>query len=142
MPSVERSIVINVPPERIWEISRDPANWHTWFEGTTPPKSVQGSGDAGTVVETSLSIASMAFPTQIKVVEAIPAVLWKGEFSTTGATGTQQWAYERVGGGTQLTFKMEADLSGPAKLAEGLLTKSFEQMADKTLANLKSLSEK
>jgi len=42
---------------------------------------------------------------------------------------------------TKLTFRIEATLSGPAKLAEGMVTKSFDQMADKTLANVKAMAE-
>ena len=43
--------------------------------------------------------------------------------------------------GTKLTFRIEANLSGPAMLAEGMVVKSFEQMADKTLANVKAMAE-
>jgi uncharacterized protein YndB with AHSA1/START domain len=141
MPAVEKSIVINAPSERIWEISQNPTNWHTWFEGAAPAKAVQGDGGVGTVVETSLTVASIPFPTQIKVVEATPGVRWKGEFTSPGAKGYQLWSYEDTDGGTQITFRIEATLSGPAKLAEGTVIKSFEQMAAKTLANLKATSE-
>jgi hypothetical protein len=52
-------------------------------------------------------------------VEANPGVRWKGEFSGLGAKSRQLWAYEGDGGSTKVTFRIEAELSGPAKLAEG-----------------------
>ena len=39
MPSAEKSIVVNAPPERIWALTQDPTNWHSWFEGAAQPKS-------------------------------------------------------------------------------------------------------
>ena len=141
MPSAEKSIVVNAPPERIWALTQDPTNWHSWFEGAAQPKSIQGDGGVGTVVETSMTVANIPLPAKITVVEADPGVRWKGEFTGPATKGHQLWVYEKVGGGTRLTFTMEAALSGPAKLAEGVITKSFEQMVERTLVNIKTLSE-
>lgn len=141
MPAVEKAIVINATPDKIWGLLRDPKNWHTWFDGATPAKSVQGDGDVGTVVDTSISVANIPLPTQIKVIEANPGVRWKGEFSGLGAKGHQLWTYEGDGGSTKITFRIEAELSGPAKLAEGMVTSSFAKMADKTLSNVKAMAE-
>lgn len=141
MPAVEKSIFIQAPPEKIWDLSRDPHDWHTWFEGAREAKSIEGDGGVGTIVDTSMTIANIPLPAQIKVLEATPAVRWKGEFTGPAAKGYQLWTYEGQDGGTQLTFRIEASLSGPAKLAEGMVVKSFEKMADKTLANLKAMVE-
>ncbi len=141
MPVVEKSVVVEAPPEKVWKLAQDPTRWHTWFEGAAPPKSIQGNGEVGTVVETSLTVANISLPAQITVVEAIPGERWKGEFVGPAAKGYQLWNYERVEGGTRITFRIEATLSGPAKLAEGLVTKTFEKMAEQTLANVKALSE-
>jgi hypothetical protein len=59
----------------------------------------------------------------------------------TASEGHQLWMYEKMDSGTKLTFRIEANLSGPAKLAEGMVVKSFEQMADKTLSNVKAMAE-
>ena len=141
MPSTEKSILINAPPEKIWELTQNPTNWHSWFEGAAQPKSIQGDGSVGTVVETSMTVANISLPARITVVETNPGVRWKGEFTGPATKGYQLWVYEKVDGGTHLTFTIDATLSGPAKLAEGVLTRSFEQMAEQTLANIKAMSE-
>ena len=141
MATAEKHIIINAPPEKIWDLVKDPIRWHTWFEGAAQPKSVQGDGGVGTVVETGMTVANIPMPAKITVVEAVPPVRWKGEFTSPASAGHQLWTYEKVDGGTKLTLHIEANLSGPAKLAEGMVVKSFEQMADKTLANVKVMAE-
>ena len=141
MPAVEKTITIKATPDKIWAMLKDPNSWHTWFEGATPAKSVQGDGGVGTVVDTSISVANIPLPTQIKVIEATPGVLWRGEFYGLAAKGMQVWRYETMEGATKITFRIEAELSGPAKLAEGIVASSFDKMADKTLANVKAMAE-
>jgi len=141
MAAIEKSIVVNCPPEKIWNMVRDPAGWYTWFEGAAQPKSISGDGSVGTVVETGLTVANIPLPARIKVVEAVPNTRWKGEFTGPATEGYQLWTDERGDSGTRLTFRIEENLSGPAKLAEGIVLKSFDQMADKTLANVKALVE-
>ena len=141
MATAEKHIIINAPPEKIWDLVKDPTKWHTWFVGAAAPKSVQGDGGVGTVVETGMTVANIPMPAKITVVEAVHPVRWKGDFTSPASEGYQLWMYEKVDGGTKLTFRIEANLSGPAKLAEGLVIKSFEQMADKTLTNVKALAE-
>jgi carbon monoxide dehydrogenase subunit G len=141
MPAVEKTVTINATPDKIWNLLKDPNNWHTWFEGASPAKSVQGGGDTGTIVDTAISVANIPLPTQIKVIEANPGVKWKGEFNGLGASGHQIWTYEGAGAATKVTFRIEAELAGPAKLAEGMIIKSFDSMAEKTLNNVKVMAE-
>jgi carbon monoxide dehydrogenase subunit G len=141
MPAVQKSITINAAPEKVWGLLQNPNHWHTWFEGVAAPKSVQGDGGVGTAVETSITVANIPLPTKIQVTEIVPARHWKGEFSGVATKGTQVWTYAPADGGTQLTFQIEAELSGPAKLAEGLVVGTFEKMSEKTLANVKALAE-
>jgi len=141
MPAIEKSITINATPDKIWNLLKDPNQWHTWFEGASPAKSVQGEGDAGTVVDTSISVANIPLPTQIKIIETTPGVKWQGEFNGLGASGKQIWTYEGAGAATKVTFRIEAELAGPAKLAEGMVIKSFDSMAEKTLVNVKAMAE-
>jgi len=141
MPAAEKSTVIKAAPAKIWGIATDPNNWHTWFEGTSPPKSIQGDGGVGTVVEIQMTVASIPIPAKITVVEAEPGVHWKGEFTAPVTKGVQEWTYVPMGERTKVTLTMEAELSGPAKLAQGKVISSFEEMAAKTLGNLKMLAE-
>ncbi|MEK7278626.1 MAG: SRPBCC family protein [Chloroflexota bacterium] len=141
MPTVEKSVTIHAAPDKIWGLLKDPAKWHHWFEGMSPAKNIQGDGGVGTVVYTNISVANIPLPTQIKIVEADAGARWRGEFTGVGASGSQLWVYEADGPVTRITFRIDADLSGPAKMAEGLVVNSFAQMVEKTLSNVKALAE-
>ena len=141
MAIVEKNIFVNAMPDKIWRLAQDPNHWHTWFDGLRQPKSIQGDGSVGTVVETGMTVANIPIPAKLTVVETVPGARWKGEFAGPLTEGHQLWLYEPAEGGTRLTLHMEANLSGPAKLAEGLVVSSFTQMVDKTLANIKTLAE-
>jgi len=142
MPSAEKSIIINAPAEMIWDTVKDPAGWSNWFEGASAPKSVSGNGDIGTEVEITMTVAKLPLPSKLVVSEAVMGEHWKGEFQSSGlAEGYMLWSYVPMGARTKLTFHIQADLKGAAKVAEGMVVKSFEDMADKTLLNVKAMLE-
>ncbi len=141
MAAVEKSITISAPPDKIWVALKDPQGWGKWFEGASAPKSIDGNGDPGTIVEINMAVANIPLPTRLTVIETIPYDRWKGEFTSVGAQGHMLWSYMAMGPRTRLTFRIEANLIGPAKVIEGVVVKSFEEMADKTLLNIKSMVE-
>jgi len=142
MAQVEKSIIVNTTPDKIWERVRNPNDWHNWFEGASTPKLANGAGDVGTHVELTLTVAKLPLVSLLDVTEITPCVQWRGEFQSPGlAKGYMQWQYLDMGRRTKLTFHIEAELAGAAKLAEGMVTQSFEEMADKTLLNIKAMVE-
>ena len=141
MPRLEKTIVVAAPPEAIWDFAVDPARWHTWFEGLSAPKSVQGDGGQGTVVEHNITVRGIPMPLKTTVVTFEPGFCWKAEYSGSMTKGSQQWTYSAKDGGTELVFVMETELSGPAKMAEKMVVNAFEQMIDDMLANLKEQVE-
>ena len=138
---MEKTIVVAAPPEAIWDFAVDPARWHTWFEGLSAPKSVQGDGGQGTVVEHNITVRGIPMPLKTTVVTFEPGCCWKAEYSGPMTKGSQQWAYSEKGGCTELVFVMDAELSGPARVAEKMVINAFEEMMDKMLANLKEQLE-
>ncbi len=141
MAKVEKSIVIKAPPDKIWGLSTNPVTWHTWFEGATEAKSIQGDGGVGTVVEHGITVNKIPLPAKTTVVTFEPGSCWKGEFTGPANKGYMQWDYLAMGPRTRVTFTIEAELMGPAKIAEKMVVSSFESMADKTLINVKQLAE-
>lgn len=141
MPRLEKKIAVAAPPEVVWGFAVDPSQWHTWFEGLSEPKSIQGDGSKGTVVKHNIKVHNIPMPLETTVVTFDPGCCWKAEYTGPMTKGTQEWVYVANGEGTDLTFIMETELSGPAKLAEGMVVNAFEQMTDKMLANLKSKME-
>jgi carbon monoxide dehydrogenase subunit G len=141
MQRLEKSIVVAAPPQVIWDLSVDPARWHTWFEGLSQPKSIQGDGGQGTVVEHDITVNGISIPLKTTVVTFEPGCCWKAEYTGLMTKGSQQWTYSAADAGTELVFVMETELSGPAKVAEKMVVNAFDEMTDKMLANLKEQVE-
>ena len=142
MPSAEQSININASPEQIWSMVKEPSNWASWFEGVSSPKILTGGGDVGTAVEITMTVAKIAIPTTLTVTETVPNERWRGEFVSPGVTrGFMVWTYMNMGRRTKLTFHIEAELEGAAKIAQGRVIRGFEEIAEKTLQNVKSMVE-
>ncbi len=142
MPSAEQSINVNASPEKIWSMVTNPSNWPNWFEGASSPNILNGGGDAGTEVKIIMTVAQIAIPTTLTVTETVPGEHWRGEFVSPGVThGFMLWTYMNMGRRTKLTFRVEAELEGAAKIAQGRVVKGFEEMVEKTLQNVKSMVE-
>ncbi len=142
MASAKQSINVNASPEKIWGLLKDPNNWSNWFEGASQPKSINGDGNVGTEVEITMTVANISLPTKLTITEMVQGEKWKGEFESPGlATGFMIWSYMNMGPRTKLTFHIQSDLKGPAKLAEGMVVPGFEEMAQKTLLNVKAMAE-
>ena len=141
MPRLEKMVVIGAPVSKVWKLASDPSRWHTWFEGATEARSIQGEGGVGTVVEHGITVHNIPMPIKTTVVTFDPGVCWKAEFSGPMTKGFQQWDYKPAGAGTELSVTVETELSGPAKLAQKMVVSAFEDMFDKTLANIKGIAE-
>ena len=141
MPRLEKSIVIAAPPDKVWAVATDYTQWHTWFEGLSAPKSAQGDGGLGTVIEHTVTVHNIPMPLKTTVVTCDPAARWRGEYAGPLTRGSQEWTYVATEGGTVVTLAMETELMGPAKLAEKMVVNAFDAMTDQALANLKARVE-
>ncbi len=141
MASVEKSIIVNKPADEIWAFLSNTSKWEAWFQGLGAIKVTGGDGGVGTTVEANITLANIPLPTRLEVVEAIPSQRWMATFNSPGAQGTMLWLYQPMGSRTKITFKIDADLKGAAKLAGGLVTRNFDGIAERTLQNIKAQLE-
>ncbi len=141
MPRIEKSIVIAASPEQVWEVASDYTQWHTWFEGLSAPRSVEGDGGLGTVIDHTVTVYNIPMPLKTTVVTCDRAACWRGEYAGPLTKGSQQWTYRATDGGTEVQLVMETELMGPAKLAEKMVIKAFDAMTDQALVNLKARVE-
>jgi len=141
MPRIEKSIVIAASPERVWEVASDYTQWHTWFVGLSAPRSVEGDGGLGTVIDHTVTVYNIPMPLKTTVVSCDLEDCWRGEYTGPLTRGSQQWTYRATNGGTEVTLVMETELMGPAKLAEKMVMNAFDAMTDQALANLKARVE-
>jgi hypothetical protein len=123
MPRIEKSIAIDAPPEKVWAVTSDYSQWHTWFEGLSAPRSVEGDGGLGTVIEHTVTVYNIPMPLKTTVVTCDTDACWRGEYTGPMTKGSQ------------------TELMGPAKLAEKMVMKAFDTMTDHALANLKARVE-
>jgi carbon monoxide dehydrogenase subunit G len=141
MPRLEKSIVIAAPPDQVWSVASDYTQWHTWFVGLSAPKSVEGDGGLGTVIEHTVTVHNIPMPLKTTVVVCDPNARWRGEYTGPMTKGSQEWTYMATDGGTEVGLVMETELMGPAKLAEKMVINAFDRMTDQALVNLKARVE-
>jgi carbon monoxide dehydrogenase subunit G len=141
MPRIEKSIHIDASPAQVWEVAPDYDQWHTWFEGLSAPRSVEGDGGLGTVIEHSITVYNIPMPLKTTVTTYDLQTCWRGEFVGPMTRGSQEWTIQAIDGGANVVLVMETELMGPAKLAEKMVTHAFDSMADQALVNLKARVE-
>jgi carbon monoxide dehydrogenase subunit G len=141
MPRIEKSIHIDASPEQVWAVASDYDRWHTWFEGLSAPSCVEGDGGLGSVIEHTVTVYNIPMPLKTTVTAYTVNARWRGEYTGPMTKGLQEWTAVAAQGGTQVTFVMEAELMGPAKLAEKMVITALDSMTGKALANLKARVE-
>ena len=141
MPRIEKSIRIDASPQEVWAVAVDYTQWHDWFVGLSAPKSVQGDGGLGTVIEHTVTVYNIPMPLKTTVTTCEPDACWRGEFTGPMTRGSQEWTYVPAEEGTEVTLVMETELMGPAKLAEKMVMNAFDKMTDQALVNLKARVE-
>jgi len=141
MPRLEKSIVVATPPDQVWKVASDYTQWHAWFVGLSAPKSVEGDGGLGTVIEHTVTVRNIPMPLKTTVVVCDLDARWRGEYTGPLTKGSQEWTYTATDGGTKVVLVMETELMGPAKLAEKMVISAFDEMTDQALVNLKARVE-
>jgi carbon monoxide dehydrogenase subunit G len=141
MPRLKKSIVIAALPAQVWKVASDYTQWHAWFVGLSEPKSVEGDGGLGTVIEHTVTVHNMPIPLKTTVVVCDLNARWRGEYTGAMTRGSQEWTYKATEGGTEVTLVMETELMGVAKVAEKMVTHAFDGMTGQALVNLKARVE-
>jgi uncharacterized membrane protein len=147
MAHIKESIVINAPPDKVHALARDPLRWSTWYSGLSDPKSVEGDGGAGTVVEHDYLMAGIHFPVTTQVTKDCKnpdgSCSHRNEFEGP-LSGWQTWEYIPKDGGTEVVAEIEYSAPGKAlgKVADRLIIERMqERAARETLERLKVLVE-
>jgi carbon monoxide dehydrogenase subunit G len=140
--SVHSSIVINRPIEDVFAVLTNVENTGKWFPGnvkewwTSPPPYGVGSTRRARVKVGLLTIENDAVAT---VYEPPTRAAMKGTSKNAPFEANLQFA--PVEGGTQVETNIELFLSGPMKLVERMLTRSYGKNWDRGLLNLKRMME-
>jgi len=140
MANAKRSIVVNVPPEKFFEVIVD---YEKYAEFLPEVKKVKVEHGSGSVKEVTYQVdikAKVISYTLKHTAEAPTRMAWtliKGEMMK-GNDGT--WTLKAVPGGTEATYSIDLRLSA---LVPGFIEKALaEQSLPSLLANFKARAEK
>jgi carbon monoxide dehydrogenase subunit G len=142
--TVSESIVLEAPPERVWETVMDPSRLGDWVTTHVSVESVEsGPLREGDAFRQRLRLSGKAFEVDWTVVEAdAPTVaLWRGD-GPAGSVAEVSYRLEPEGGGTRFDYSNSFSLPGGAlgKLARGALAVGAgRRAARRSLENLRRL---
>ena len=144
MPNLERSITIDAPVEKVFDLVDDAKRLPEWMPGVIRVADVvRTQSRVGDTSKTTFSVLGMRFPTKVSLVqwEKNKTYVEKMEGSLPGTFATH---FETDEQGTRVTFTIDYTITMGVlgKLMNRLL---FERMNEKTaeqgLENLKLLCE-
>jgi len=141
MITIEQSITINLPVERVFELYADARNHPRWdptiVEVRQDPDGPLGLGTR--VMETRKLLGRTISNTREVIQYKTNASI---SFQAGGPIpGKGSITFEENGSGTLLTQQMQMDVAGFFKLAEPLVTASFRRTLRNTLNDFKLLIE-
>jgi uncharacterized membrane protein len=132
----KKSIVINAPVEKVWEVFSDVNNWNNWQKEIEMPE-INGAFKKGTSFHwksNGLTITSI-----LQAVETNKMVGWSGP--AFGAFAIHTWFFTEADGHT--TIRVEESMEGwLVKLLKGTFQSSLDTSIENWLNYLKIESEK
>jgi uncharacterized protein YndB with AHSA1/START domain len=142
--TVSESIVLDVPPERVWKTVMDPSRLGDWVTTHVGVESdASGPVGEGAAFRQRLRLAGKAFDVDWRVVEADePRVaLWRGD-GPAGSVAEVSYRLEPESAGTRFEYENSFALPGGAlgRVAGGALAaRAGRREARKSLENLRRL---
>lgn len=143
MATVKKSILIDVPVDKVYKFISVPTNLLEVWPSLVEAKDIERLPNGGTKFNWKYKMAGMSFDGTSEDIEVI-----EGESVTSKSTGgidsTITWKTHQKDEGTEVTFIGDYTLPNKLlnKLAEGFLVKSNEREAGIILQNLKDRLEK
>jgi hypothetical protein len=146
MTHIRRSIIIHAKPEEVYRFARDPRYWADWYVGLSEPRTVSGTGEVGTVVESSYLLVGIHFPVTLKVPQEQegPEVYTHTVTFVGPLAGVQIATYRPRDAGTEATFEIDYEVPAGAlgRIADRFVIERMqERVVEHTLVNLKEHAE-
>jgi carbon monoxide dehydrogenase subunit G len=139
MATIERSVFVKAPPERVFAFLADHANDPQWLPGMVDSRNFTGEG-TGYRWEWTYKMAGISLDGTGQILEHDPprrhVVQTQG-----GVVTTWDWTLEPEADGTRLLLRLEytVPVAALGKLAEKLLLGQNERLADAGAANLQRI---
>ena len=141
MAKIQKSIIINAPPEKVWAYLEDPMSAPEWLPGMIEARNITGSG-VGQRYEWTYKMLGIHFDGESTTTELIENERTVVK-TKAGIESTWVYTYEPHEGGTKLSFDIDYKVPVPVlgKLAEKLVLKTNEREAELALENIKTMVE-
>jgi uncharacterized protein YndB with AHSA1/START domain len=141
MATIERSVFIKAPPERVFAFLADHANDTQWLPGMVDTRNFTGES-TDYRWEWTYKMAGISFNGTGQTLEYDPPRRVVVE-TRGGVVSTWAWTLEPEEDGTRVSLQMEYTVPGAAlgKLAEKLLLSQNEKAASQGMANLQRILE-
>jgi uncharacterized protein YndB with AHSA1/START domain len=141
MPTINNSININAPVEKVFAYTTDPTSLAEWMVGITDVKDVTGSG-VGRHYHWTYKMVGIPLHGESTFTEHVPNVRAVTE-GKGGVTSVFTFTFAPHEGGTKLGLDIDYTIPIPVlgKLAEKLVLKRNQRDMDMSLENLKDHME-
>jgi len=141
MPTINNSINISAPVEKVFAYLSDPRNSTEWFVGMTENTDVSGSG-VGQHSRWTYTMIGIPFHGDSKLTEHVPNQRLVYE-QTGGITSIMTFTFAPHEGGTKLGLDIDYTIPVPVlgKLAEKVVFKRNQREAQMSMENIKERSE-
>ena len=141
MATMEKSITIDSPVERVFDYLRDPKSNLEWFPGMEEIKDVTGEG-VGAHFRWVYRMAGFPLEGETAVLQFVPNERMVTQ-SKGGIASTWTWAFAAVNGGARVDLAVEYTVPVPVlgKVAEALVVKQNDRALDVAAANIKARVE-
>ena len=142
METIEHSITINAPADKVFEYIDNPMNDPEWMIGMMEVTEVEGLPGVGRHFHWTFKMVGIPLKGQSTTIEHVPNRRTVTE-SQGGVSSTWAADVEPEGNGTKLTMKVDYTIPIPVlgKLAENLIKKQNERNIASSMENIKHMLE-
>jgi len=136
MPSVERTVTVTQPIEKVWAYLSDFRTSEEWDPPTVSTVRTSGDGGVGTTYKNVSKFLGVETEVEYVVTEHVE----HERFQLAGDAGSLELldtlTFSSTGENTSVTYHAEFDPRGAAKLAGPLLPPALKVLADKVAASM------
>jgi uncharacterized protein YndB with AHSA1/START domain len=142
MPSIERTVTVSTPLERVWDFLTDFTTTERWDPPTVSTTLVSGDGGVGSVYKNVSRMLGHDTEIEYTVLELQPTRVFKLEGNTSSMTLLDTMTFEEHDGQTTVTYTAEFNPEGAAKLIEPLMPLGLKKIGDDAAESMQRELEK
>jgi uncharacterized protein YndB with AHSA1/START domain len=142
MPSIERTITVDTPLERVWAFLTDFTTTEQWDPPTVSTTLISGDGGVGSVYKNVSRMLGHDTEIEYTVLEIEPMRVFKLEGNTSSMTLLDTMEFEEQGGQTTVNYTAEFSPEGAAKLLEPLMPLGLKKIGDDAAESMQRELEK